>query len=118
MKYLLILFCLSSVLACDINTFDDALDNLQYEEVDRHMPNLGLVPTCLKQFIDDYRANYNYGYALRRFKNEKTIDNTYSCYDMTNPNQSLGDKIEKAFDSSNQKGTWSDPNKSTQQDED
>ncbi len=95
MKYLLILFGLSSVLASNHDSFLKELYSLR-TNLRNHGEYRGLVSICLDNFIQDYLGTkQNYTYAWNQFFIKK-LDNGFSCYEMTNPNQKLGLKIESA----------------------
>jgi hypothetical protein len=92
MKYLLMLFGLSSVLASQTGTFLNRLYNIQTDLI-RSGNYSGWAPTCLRKFIKDYTFR-GYEHAWENFN--KIDANGYSCFNMTKFNQGLGKKIEDA----------------------
>ena len=98
MKYLLILFSLTSIFANNTK-FNEALENLKIEEVDSKWPDeISYVRNCLEQFTKNYKKKYDYNYALNKFKYKKNLlNNRYTCSEL---NQELGDKIVKAWENS------------------
>ena len=102
MKYLLILFGLSSVLASE-NNFLSKLYELRLELKDSQ--NIHTMP-CLDKFINDYSGNFNYGYAINAFESNSFVEGQ-TCSELTKEDN-LSDRFKMAFLISNQRGTWSD----------